>query len=94
MKISIDYDGCYPCLCCGHLVVKIDDKVFDFGEGSLSSGGHVEFDEHWSEKVVYGAWKWGIEDEDFPKDFPLDLKDDVLRVINDEVEYGCCGGCV
>lgn len=40
-KIKIEYDGKYPSLCMGHLIVWIDDVKWDFGKFCLSSGGRV-----------------------------------------------------
>ena len=48
MNIKIEYDGKYPCLCMGHLVVWIDDVKWDFGSYSLSSGGNIHRDADWN----------------------------------------------
>jgi len=90
MDIEIKYDGAYPILCSGSLVVFIDGKEWRFPDYCLSSGGYVEFDDDWHEDVGEGPWsvsKW-------PKDFPDGLKSIVLEAINDNIEHGCCGGCV
>lgn len=47
MEIRIEYDGKYPCLCMGHLIVWIDDVKWDFGRYSLSSGGHIHRNDNW-----------------------------------------------
>lgn len=90
MNIKIDYDGEYPCLCSGHLVVTIDDKVWDFGSHSLCSGGLVSFDENWSENVTEGPWSIS----EWPKGFPNELQKIVLDEVNSEIPWGCCGGCI
>ena len=89
-QIKIKYDGEFPNLCSGHLEVWVGDKYYDFGEYALSSGGGVSFDEDWNEKVWSGEWHI----EEYPKDFPMEYKDDLLEVINKEIPWGCCGGCV
>ena len=89
-QIKIKYDGAFPNLCSGHLEVWVGDKYYDFGEDALSSGGGVSFDEDWNEKVWSGEW----DIEEYPKDFPMEYKDDLLEVINKEIPWGCCGGCV
>jgi len=90
MSIKVKYDGAYPNLCRGNLVVTIDDKEWIFESHSLSSGGDVSFDENWSEEVEQGPWRVNA----WPKDFPENLKWDVLSAINDELPWGCWGGCV
>lgn len=90
MKITIKYDGAYPCLCMGRLFVIIDGVEWDFGEYCLDSGGNVSFDEDWTERVTTGPWsisRW-------PENFPGNLKEKVLDAVNDNISYGCCGGCV
>jgi hypothetical protein len=48
MDIRIEYDGEWPVLCFGHLIVYIDDVKWDFGSHSLSSGGAVLRDDDWN----------------------------------------------
>ena len=89
-EIKIDYDGVYPCLCSGQLFVTIHNKVWDFGNRVLDSGGYVWFDEEWGDHIESGPWsvdKW-------PDGFPNDLKQAVLGAINAQVQHGCCGGCI
>lgn len=81
MEIIIDYDGKYPNLCSGKLVVAIDGVIWDFPEDCMISGGSFE-----------SAGPWKIKD--WPKDFPENLKSSVLDGINEIVEWGCCGGCI
>lgn len=88
-NIEIKYDGKYPCLCMGHLIVVVDGKEYDFGSHRLSSGGGVYFDSEWNAEVTDGPWS-----VEFPEGFPDELKEDVLREINAEIPWGCCGGCV
>ena len=38
MNIRIEYDGEWPALCMGHLIVWIDDVKWDFGKYCLISG--------------------------------------------------------
>ena len=92
-QIIIKYDGEYPCLCLGHLEVWVDGKYYDFGKYVLSSGGGVSFDEDWNENVWSGEWSFSCCAE-FPKNFPMELTDELLKVINEEIPWGCCGGCV
>lgn len=92
MDIRIEYDGEWPVLCFGHLIVWIDDVKWDFGSHSLSSGGAVLRDDDWNMWAEEGPWEiW-----DWPEGFPDDdlLKEVVLMEINSEIPHGCCGGCI
>ena len=90
-KIKIKYDGEYPCLCFGHLEVWVDDIYYDFGKGCLSSGGGCGFSEDYTDSYVYDG-DWTITD--FPKDFPMELKEELTDIVNQEIPHGCCGGCL
>lgn len=90
MKIDIFYDGGYPCLCSGHLIVTIDGKKYDFGTHVLSSGGYTDWTTGYVEK---GDWEFSRYTK-FPEGFPMELKDKVLEEINRKIPKGCCGGCI
>lgn len=84
--IKIKYDGEYPCLCMGHLEVWVDSKYYDFGEHCLSSGGSCTFSDDWTESIVEQG-DWSINR--FPSNFPMELEDELLEVINKEITHGC-----
>ena len=88
--MKIEYDGEYPNLCSGNLVVIIDGKRWEFPEYCLVSGGSVSFTEDWEEIVTSGEWQI----TEYPKDFPEDWKDAVIKAVNESIRKGCCGGCV
>lgn len=82
----ISYDGSYPCLCSGTLTLEIDGVVrTDF---QLYSGGKVWFDDNWREHVEDGPWSIEVPDD------LLHLKNEIEKVVNSNVPWGCCGGCV
>lgn len=90
MNIEIKYNGEYPDLCSGTLIVIIDEKEWIFPDKCLLSGGSVFFDDNWNEEITEGDWiidKW-------PDDFPNDLKDLIEYEVNRQIPHGCCGGCV
>lgn len=95
----VSYDGEYPCLCYGKLTLKVDGKKINFGDTSKyprfwSSGGTVSFDSDWNDYVTIGEWNWHCYDEDkLPKKI-IDNKDYVMELFNDNVPWGCCGGCI
>ena len=90
--IKIKYDGAYPNLCSGHLEVWINDIYYDFGKYCLISGGCIMRDEDWDMWAEEGPWK--IDKDSYPKDFPEEYKERLLEVINEELPWGCCGGCI
>lgn len=56
-----------------------------------SSGGSVDADEDWNWHVYTDEWE--IDEESLPEQF-WDVADEIDRVINDNIPYGCCGGCI
>ena len=83
----VSYSGSYPNLCSGNLVLKIDGELVNLGR-CLCSGGSVWFDDYCSEHIEEGEWS-----VDVPEQYKH-LEDEITAVVNENVEYGCCGGCV
>lgn len=94
----VSYDGEYPCLCFGHLILKIDGEIFEFGDDNYpkfwTSGGSVSFDEDWNEEVLPGDWDWLCMDEDKMPEVVMENKERIMEIFNENVPPGCCGGCV
>lgn len=114
----ISYDGSYPNLCHGVLVVEINEQLYalamcsnDYRSRScirenqdiikligcyFISGGYVDTDtgdigqgEEWSMDLDDARTLSGVK-------FPL-IKDyitELIEVFNENVEQGCCGGCI
>ena len=57
-------------------------------DSPLCSGGSVSFDSNMNEHVNSGEWSVDVPDE--LKEF----KEEIQEVVNSNVRYGCCGGCV
>lgn len=87
----VSYDGDYPNLCSGTLVIRVDGKEYSLGPHVLESGGDVTFDKNWLEEVTQGPWK--IVDYELPEELKP-FKAEITELVNDNVEFGCCGGCV
>lgn len=84
----VSYDGKYPCLCMGTLVLEIDGKIVNL-KGVLMSGGSVTFYNGYMDvEVTKGGWELDLPDE------YLDFYDDIKKVVNENVPHGCCGGCI
>jgi len=88
--LFVSYDGGYPNLCSGTLVLFVLGKKVVFPDYCLHSGGSVSFDKDWNEHVSSGEWSI----TEWPDNFPEDFKEEAVRVVNDNVPSGCCGGCV
>jgi len=84
----VSYDGKLPCLCMGTLVIKVNEKIYSFKQAMIS-GGHIDGDIHhmWAEQD-----DWRIDLEEHPELEPY--KDEITKVVNENVEQGCCGGCI
>lgn len=87
----VSYDGDFPNLCSGTLVLNIDGTDVTFPPHCLNSGGYVRFDKDWNEDV--GCGPWTIEWNAIPEKY-RHLESEIIDVINDNVPWGCCGGCV
>ena len=86
----VSYNGAYPNLCSGQLVLAIDGVPVTFPSYCLSSGGCVSFDDDLNENISEGEW----DISNYPKDFPEELKREAVALVNENIEHGCCGGCV
>lgn len=99
MKIKlISYDGCFPNLCSGVLTLELDGREVKFGNSEgcdynqfWSSGGSVWFSADWSAHVESG--KWILQEYNLPDEL-IEYANELIEIFNDNVPYGCCGGCV
>lgn len=105
----VSYSGRYPNLCSGVLVLRIDGLTYAFGHetGSYNfkagkfkdhncnsfwhSGGSVCADKNWNFDVYQGEWE--INADEIPEEFRK-YAAEIDRVFNDNVPFGCCGGCI
>ena len=86
----ISYDGRYPNLCRGTLVIEVNGKRYEL-KYVIQSGGQVTFDEDWSADIVSGEWY--IDSDDLPDELKP-YREEIEEVVNDNIPYGCCGGCI
>lgn len=89
----ISYTGKYLCLCSGILTLEIDGKKVRFGYGTLNdpfwvSGGGLNPN---YEGAYQGEWK--IDDDGIPEEYRKYARE-IDEVFNENVEWGCCGGCI
>ena len=91
----ISYDGKYPNLCSGRLVLEIDGEIARFSyetrkdyEPFWRSGGSCTRRNNY--RRIRDAWE--IEYDNLPDKFKK-YANEIDAVFNQNVEYGCCGGC-
>lgn len=84
----VSYDGRFPNLCSGTLVLRIDGEVVTFPKYCMESGGGVWFDSSWDEHVEFGPWYVNVPEE------YAHLKREIEECVNENISEGCCGGCV
>ena len=89
----ISYDGKYPNLCGGTLTLEIDGKkvVFPKNQSFWLTGGEWGFDKQWNEFTQQD--KWQVNPDLIPEEYRKYAKE-IEQVFNDNVPYGCCGGCI
>ena len=87
----VSYDGRYPNLCRGTLKIKVNEKLYALNY-CMCSGGKVWFDSSWGDHTEYGPWSINIDESTYPELLPY--VDEITRVVNENVQWGCCGGCI
>ena len=85
----VSYDGEYPGLCMGTLTIKVDGKTYKF-EHALISRGQICRDDDWNMWAEKGDWEVNLFEH--PELEPH--KEEITRLVNENVEHGCCGGCI
>ena len=95
----VSYTGAYPNLCSGVLTMNIDGVDKTFGDDDdcdynkfWVTGGRAYFSGRWSKSHIETDEWTIIRDK-----LPLELKpyaEEITEIFNDNVTYGCCGGCL
>ena len=85
----VSYDGKWPCLCHGTLIIKVDGKTYSF-RNAMISGGRVCCDDSWDMWAEEGDWEIDLEEHTELEPY----KEEITRVVNENVKHGCCGGCI
>ena len=102
MKIEfISYDGRFPNLCSGILTLRIDGGEKTFGSSYRGdtdyprfwhSGGACGFNSDWSESYTETE-PWEIDTNELPDELKQ-YAEELIDIFNNNVPYGCCGGCL
>ena len=87
----VSYDGAYPNLCSGRLVIKYKGIRYVLA-GVLTSGGAI-YAQGMHEEVYTGPWRVDVE-KLLETQFPPELVPALLVVVNAHIPFGCCGGCI
>lgn len=87
----ISYNGRYPNLCRGTLVIEVNGKQYSLLY-ALASGGAAYFTNNYSEEHVEEG-KWSVSENALPEGI-RQYKNQIEEVVNDCVPHGCCGGCL
>ena len=89
----VSYNGKKPSLCSGELTLRVNGEVRLMPERLLISGGKCVFKgKDFSESYVTEG-SWDIITEKLPEDLKPYRKE-IVRIINENVPHGCCGGCL
>jgi hypothetical protein len=83
----ISYDGKWPSLCMGTLVIEVDGKKIELKD-CLGSGGSIWFHDDYGGTVEHGEWS-----VDLPKGLER-YREEIEDCVNENVPWGCCGGCI
>ena len=89
----VSYTGKWSNLCSGILTLEIDGKRAQFGYGTSNnpfwtSGGGLNPN---YEGAYQGEWQ--IDINRIPEEYRKYAKE-IDEVFNENVEWGCCGGCI
>lgn len=95
----VSYTGKWPSLCNGVLTLEIDGEEITFGYG-FHSKDKPKYYPFWSSgggiNLNYeGTWKgeWRIDANEIPEQFRK-YATEIDEVFNNNVPWGCCGGCI
>lgn len=102
----VSYDGRWPNLCRGNLVLLIDGERAEFHYGYYKdedaengrykdfwvSGGSCGFSADWVESYV-DEGRWEVWEGELPEKFRK-YAEEIEEVINENMPWGCCGGCL
>ena len=102
----ISYDGAWPNLCSGILTIEVEGKKYLFGpdykkpadatefyESFWYSGGTCGFMGGDYNKPNITKGPWHIETRYLPKEL-LKYAIEIARLVNKNIPWGCCGGCL
>lgn len=91
----IDYNGKWPCLCYGTLILEVNGKTYVFYDEKYAqfweSGGNYYRTN--SENEVITKNPWIIKKNLLPEEL-REYSQEIEDIFNKNVPFGCCGGCI
>jgi hypothetical protein len=78
-------------LCKGELTIEVNGKTYTLEKGALYTSGSCYETEDGNYETYQGDWK--LYDTDLPVEIRAYMTE-ILEVVNNNVEHGCCGGCM
>lgn len=87
----IKYTGKWPTLCSGELYFKVNGKEYKIK--GLVPGGEVGFKGGYGGESYIKKGPWRLHNHGFPKELKS-YKRLITNMVNENVKYGCCGGCL
>lgn len=73
-----------------------EDKNNPNYESFWKSGGWIKTNKKWHMEAISGEWQ--LDDSEYTyKNYPQEIKNllpQLIKLFNEHVEYGCCGGCI
>jgi len=92
----ISYTGAWPNLCRGSLALEIDGVKYCFdgySERFWHTGGEAYFSgKNYDDHIITKA-PWIIDVSELPENL-RQYAEEIDAVFNENVEHGCCGGCL
>ena len=100
----VSYTGTYPNLCSGVLTLRIDGEEVRFGHDYFESWKtDGNYDEFWATGGTCGFYadgedyvdhdEWQLVKSNLPEKYKL-YGEELINVFNENVRWGCCGGCL
>lgn len=87
----VSYTGKWPALCSGELTFKINGKQYTIE--NLISGGRIGFKHGYGGEEYIEKGPWSLHEDSLPDELKP-CKRLITKMVNENVEQGCCGGCI
>lgn len=84
----VSYNGKFPNLCRGTLIIRVNGEEVAL-KSYLCSSGQCWFDKDLNGHVETGDWRLSQLPDNLEP-----YREEILKVVNENVPYGCCGGCI
>lgn len=95
----ISYTGKWPSLCMGTLTIEVDGKEYVFNKHDRNWDGPPSFWESGGciyiadEEYCTSTGDWVFDRKELPEELQP-YADEIFELFQDNVENGCCGGCI